>query len=452
MSYLELALVGQVLLWLILAGVFLASRQASIFHPLSVYLAFHGVVFVVRPILIHLLNFDTIFTYMEINPSEHLFMKTLAVSSVALLVFGITNLMTGQADLTYRIPQPAPFSANEKLALVATTFLLAPLAAYSIMTSLGGGVTGEIRGAVYVMTGASGYTAEAQNMAGPLICIWLVVTRFSRTGLMPLIAFVGYRAYCGWSRWTIVLLFLALTLVYAWQNRLRWLPRWTVLLAIPVLLLFQTLGANRGYIQALFAGEKINVTDETMTPQDQVKRKYDTQEFANFDYLCHVVGSVPDRSGTYTYGSQYLQLFTEPIPRKLWSGKPVGAPVGMVDLNLYGNFNGLTVSLPGDGWLSGGWLGVIITMGLVGVFLGRAHRWFWQHSSNNMAVLFYLIGLALLPQWFRDGGISIARFLLWNWLPLLVWLGLTWLLGQRQVPGYSVILPSHTLIRLIKGK
>jgi oligosaccharide repeat unit polymerase len=189
-----------------------------------------------------------------------------------------------------------------------------------------------------------------------------------------------------------------------------------------------------------------------MTAQEKIKQKYDTQEFANFDYLCHVVSCVPDRSGTYTYGSQYLQLFTEPIPRKFWPGKPIGAPIGLVNLNQYGNFNGLTVSLPGDGWMSGGWVGLIITMGLVGALLGRAHRWFWQHSNNNLVALFYLVSLAMLPQWFRDGGISIAKFLLWSWLPLLLWLGFTWLLGRRQVPGYSVFLPGDTRIRLINGK
>jgi hypothetical protein len=450
MPSLELALAGQVLLWLIVVAMFAASGQASIFHPLTVYLAFHGVVFVVRPILIQYLHFDSVFDYMIFNPPGETIIKTLAVSSVALLVFSAAILLLGRYEVAGFRPQPPPFSPVQVMALVATTLLLLPLVAYSIFASNSGAVTGENQGGVYVMTGASGYTAEAQNMAGPLICLWLVATRFSRIGLLPLIVFVGYRSYCGWARWTIVLLFLALALVYAWQKCIRWLPLWSVVVAVPLFLLFQTLGHNRGFVQDLLLGKPVQPSaDATMTSADKAKQKYDTQEFANFDYLCYVVWTVPDLSGGYTYGSQYLELFTEPIPRKLWPSKPVGAPVALVDLNEFGNFNGLTVSLPGDGWLSGGWLGLTITMGLAGAMLGRAHRWFWANSTNNLAALFYLVGLAMIPQWFRDGGISISKFLLWNWLPLIIWMGFTWLLGHREVPGYSVVLQGGARVRLL---
>jgi len=452
MSLLELALIGQALLWLIVLVTFLASGQASIFHPLTAYLAFHGVVFVVRPILVHYLHFDTVFTYMLINPSDDVFIKALVVSSAALLIFGVGSFLAGRTSLVNTVTPPPAFRSDQIGALILTTLLLAPMVAYSIVESVGGQVTGESQGGVFIMTGASGYTAEAQNMAGALICAWLAVTRFNRIGLLPLIVYIGYRSYCGWARWTIVLLFLALALVYAWQKRIRWLPAWSVLLAIPLLLLFQTLGHNRGYVQMLLAGQSTKEADEPMSRFDKAKLKYDTQEFANFDYLCYVVGAVPDRTGTYTYGTQYLQLFTEPIPRKLWPGKPAGAPIGFFNLNDYGDFNGLTVSLPGDGWISGGWVGLIITMGLVGGLLGKAHRWFWKNSNRNLPALFYLVGLAMLPQWFRDGGISISKFLFWNLSPLLLWSGLTWLLGNRLVPGYAILLPPASSLRIIQKK
>jgi hypothetical protein len=123
--------------------------------------------------------------------------------------------------------------------------------------------------------------------------------------------------------------------------------------------------------------------------------------------------------------------------------------VAFFDLNAYGNFIGLTPSLVGDGWMSGGWVGVITTLALVGGFLGWAHRWFWKHVDDNLAVLFYLTALPMLAQWYRDGGISIAKFMLWNWLPLLLWVGLNWLLGPRPVPVYSVILPRGARVRFL---
>ena len=451
MSLLELALAAQVLLWLVILSVFLASGQASIFHPLTFYLGFHGIIFALRPLLVHYLHFDSVFTYMQISPTDQDFIKTLAVSAVALVSFSATCFLAGRTDLARSMTRPRPLKLNEIRALVVTTLVLAPVVAYSILVVNSGGATGELRGGIYVMTGATGYTADAQLMAGPLICLWLAATRFKWVGWLPLIVYVGYRSYCGWARWTIVLLFLALAVIYAWQKCIRWLPVWSVLLAIPLFILFQTLGQNREYFQTLLSGEALPQTIEAMSPQEKLKTKYDTQEFANFDYLCYVVKLVPDRTGTFTYGTQYLQLFTEPIPRKLWPGKPLGSPIGMFSLNQYGNFVGLTVSFPGDAWMTGGWIGLLIVMGLLGLALGRAHRWFWAHSSNPICALFYLVALAMLPNWYRDGGVGIAKFLLWNWLPLIVWLAISWLLGSRSVPAYTIVLPRGATLRLISA-
>jgi hypothetical protein len=450
MSLLELALVGQVLIWLMVIGVFLASGQASIFHPLTIYLLFHGMVFVVRPILVHYFGFDTIWKYMMVSPSERDLLRTLGVTSVALVAFSVGSMWVGRTRLHFPTPEPVPFGTAQKQALIITTLLLSPIIAYSIRSLVGGGLQGEHHGGTFVLTGASGYTLEAQYMAGPLICAWMAVTRFSRMGLVPLMLYVGYRAYTGWNRWTIVLFFVALCAVYAWQKRIRWLPYWSLLLVIPLFLLFQTLGKNRNYFRTMFTGGSVEETSGPTSPEERFKLKYDTQEFANFDYLCFVVKAVPERTGTYTYGSQYLQLFTEPIPRKLWKSKPAGAPVGFFNLNNYGNFLGLTVSLPGDGWMSGGWVGLVVTMLAVGSILGLAHRWFWRHVQNNMAALVYLISMAMLPQWYRDGGISISKFLFWNLSPLVLWTGIAWLCGPRLVPGQSLILGRHTRVRLLE--
>jgi len=211
-----------------------------------------------------------------------------------------------------------------------------------------------------------------------------------------------------------------------------------------------TLGKNRDYFQQwLDTGKKPEQTEAVLSPQEALKRKYDTQEFANFDYVCFVAAVVPSRTGTFTYWAQYLQLFTEPIPRAIWTGKPVGAPVWLFNLNEYGNFLGLTVSLVGDAWMSAGWIGIVVTMSLVGGFLGVLHRWFWKHTDNSMAALAYLTFLGMLPQWYRDGGISIAKFAFWNLSPLLLWVGLSWVLGAHRKTAVSIVLPQSTKLRLV---
>jgi hypothetical protein len=449
MTTIELALFFQTLLWAIVIGVFLASGQASLFHPLTIYLGFHGLVFVLRPWLVYSLHFDTIWRYMHMYPEEHDLKMTLAVTSLALISFSTSSMLVGRTVLDFKSKELKPFTLAEKQALLITTLLLGPLVAYSIHSYTHGGMQGEHVGGTYILTGASGYTLEAQFMAGPLICAWMTVMRFSPKAMLFLLPYIGYRAYAGIDRWTIVLLVMALSTIYAWQKRTRWMPVWSVIVAVPLYLLFHAMGENRGFVTAMLNGEPVEKTDAPLGREEAVKLKYDTQEFANFDFLCYVIKMVPERTGTYTYGVQYLQIFTEPIPRKLWPGKPAGAPVAFFNLNNYGNFLGLTPSLAGDGWMSGGWLGVMITLILVGGVLGLAHRWFWRNVQSNMSALVYSFTISMLPQWYRDGGISIAKFLFWNLSPLIIWFFLTWVIKGARVCGPSVWLRPGSPVRFV---
>jgi hypothetical protein len=68
-----------------------------------------------------------------------------------------------------------------------------------------------------------------------------------------------------------------------------------------------------------------------------------------------------------------------------------------------------------------------------------------------MMAIFYCTAMAMLIQWFRDGGISIAKFMLWSWLPLLLWLGIAWLMGGGLVPGKTIILRGGDQLRLVQS-
>ena len=447
----EIALAAQAILWLIVAGIFIASRQASVFHPATAYLGFHGLVFVLRPILVYTYNFDNNFAYMGFTPSSEVFMQTLAVSSVAMVSFVASCLIAGRSRLVFASQAPPEFTLLERRALLVTTLLLLPAMAYSVYATRYG-VAGERVNGIYIMTNSTGYLNEAQDFVMPLLCVWMVVNRFHWLYLLPSVLYIGYRAWFGWSRWTILLFFVLMVVSYCWYHRRKWIPLWSIGAAIPILLLFNVIGHNRGVFKDLLAGEETQVAsfDAGMSADEKIKSQFDTQDFANFDYLTYIVWIVPGKTGTYTYGQQYLQLFTEPIPRILWKGKPVGAPVKTIDISAYGNFTGLTFSLAGDGWMSGGWIGVIVTLSIVGWLLGRAHRSFWRNSTNSLGCLLYLVALAMVPQWYRDGGISIAKFLLFNVTPILVWMGIKWVLGDRFLPGHSVLLPRGASLHIIQ--
>lgn len=457
MSIVELALAGQVLLWLVVLGVFMASGQASIFHPLGIYLGFHGLVFVLRPMLVQFFGFHSVWEFMGFKPEPEEFIRTLAVSSLGLVALAATCLSIGRARPRFLAGSAPVFSSEQGRALTIITIILLPLIVYSVHAAAGD--TGGISAAngVYILTKSTGYVNDAQLMIAPLLCLWLMKTRFHWLNLVPILIYVGYRAWCGWARWTIILFLLTIVFQFCWYRRLRWLPVWMLAAAVPVLILFNVLGHNRGILQDYLREGTLDDEQFRIAPGMSVAEKrrqqLDTQDFANFDYLAAVVSIVPKRTGTYTYGTQYLQLFTEPIPRILWSGKPAGAPVAFFSLNQYLNFMGLTVSMVGDGWLSGGWTGVLVTMALFGTVLGLAHRFFWNKSNLLLPAMFYITFLGIAPNWFRDGGvISLLKFLLFTWLPLLLLPVVVWFLNGRTMVGNSILLRPGEQFRLVRIK
>ena len=75
------------------------------------------------------------------------------------------------------------------------------------------------------------------------------------------------------------LVMLMTMLVYCWYHRRKWIPLWSVIVAIPVLILFNMLGHNRDILKQSFAGESVQIVEQDagMTRSDKLKKQLDTQ-------------------------------------------------------------------------------------------------------------------------------------------------------------------------------
>ncbi len=430
----ELALFIQVVVFAGVCLAFVLARSTSFFHPLMLYLIFHFLVFVARPLMVHGFGYDNIWRYMRYTADEYHFMLTLMVSSVGLVVFAVASLAAGRGSTEFSNAGLPPWTVAEKRAFVIVALLLGPAALYSAsMASAGHSFDGEgdiqmtrdLATGIAIYTNTTGYIAEAHAMAGALCLLALWRFNFRWWAYLPFLLFIGYRAFLGWGRWGIITAFISLVMIYLYRHGRRWMRIQYLVLAIPVAILFQNLGMDRDLVRDYVEGNQLTNRVATVTAYADRPRdfweQFDHPDFANFEFLAFILWSVPEKSGTYTYFTQYLQLFTEPIPRIIWKDKPVGAPVRLINLNDFGNFRSMTPSLPGDGWMSLGWVGLIVTMGLVGLFLGRVHRWFWNNQANPRVVMAYCIFLPLTIQWYRDGGISIAKFALFSLTPIILW-------------------------------
>ncbi len=423
----EFALYAQLALYATIAAAFFFNSRSSIFHPLAFYLIFHGIVFVMRPFLVHYLNFEGRWVYMQYRPTDNEFVFTLVVTSVALVVFAFASWFAGKAEITFPEQDFPDFTAIQKRALRITMILLAPLALYSAFFASGDvGIyeRGDIQMTMDLATGntiyvnTTGYLVDAQTMLGSLAVLFMWRFRFAWWTWVPLILFIAYRAFLGGGRWAMITVVFTILLVQLYRSRRRWLRLRYFAVMIPLFVLFQNIGFDRNYFRDIVTGQG-RVVAEFRDNRSWLE-KQDNPDFANFDFLAYILWVVPDKSRTYTYFTQYLQLFTEPIPRILWPDKPVGSPIKLVTLNDYGNFVGLTNSLAGDGWMSGGWIGMIFTMGFVGLVFGYIHRRFWR-VEQTYKVIMYCGFMPLTLLWFRDGGISLAKYTLFIFMPILVW-------------------------------
>ncbi len=421
----------QTTLWLALGYLFLRTRNASVFHPFGYYWLFHGIVFVFWPVIAYAFDFETPYFVMWFYPTESQSLAALWLSSIGLFVFAIFSWVLDPSIPQFDRPLPNAFGANEWKAFFITAALLAPVGIYSAYFNLSrqaAGFAGDVVADVMErdpttgivgFTNTTGYFYEAQEALIPLCLMMIWGTRFRFYSFIPLAIFIADRLFVGWGRWTIILTLMIVALLFLVRRRARWVPMWIIIVAIPFFIAFKTLGENRDSFKAVFTGE-VPVADVVATDQPWIER-FDQLDFANFAYLTYVMDVVPEKAGSYSYFTQYLQLFTEPIPRILWPGKPFGPPIDWVNLNSYGNFVGLTTSLVGDGWISAGWLGVVITMAVVAYILSRTHRWYWRGEATHEKILTYCTLLPLTLQWFRDGGISISKFVLFTLGPIFLW-------------------------------
>ncbi|HLS27483.1 MAG TPA: hypothetical protein VK041_02460 [Opitutales bacterium] len=406
--------------WTVFAIVALALAyrgQLTIFHPVTVYLAFHCIVFCIRPTLVYFFKFDTIWEYIGFWPTDDEMILALYLSSAGLVVFAAAFAAVSPYGAPRNFVKPRKFSLGEQRAFWATAVLLVPFGIYSIF---GADMQGERVGGVYIMTGTTGYINDLQQVLIPITILIIVLCRWRWFSFLPLVVFLFYRTTQGWGRWTIILTIFALILFHTWHHR-RSLPSFKYLLPLPlIMILFANLGLDRTYVQKKLEGNE-EETRDVLDESETFESRFDTLDFANFDYLTYIVSVVPKKTENYTYASQYLQIFTEPIPRRFWKNKPVGPPIVVFDLNDYGDFNGLTPSLVGDGWMSGGWIGALLTMAIIGGALGWFYNWFIHNQDDIFSCFIFLITNAVIVQLFRDGGISIAKFLLFCLLPIFVW-------------------------------
>jgi oligosaccharide repeat unit polymerase len=421
----DVLLFANLLLWLGVTFYYVKHPAASVFHPVTFYLFFHGFIFTLRPFLVHYREYDGIYRAYQFAPSMDDRIAVLVAVMVGLVCFVLPCLKAGASPP--RFAQDRFNEAERKEMIRPYLFAAAIIVPLGLISALANWDTRSNDSTTMILDAATGHTINTtsngyfdnlQLMLAPItvMCVWLY--RFRWWSFLPLLSFVVLRAGTG-GRWPFVMACGAVALLYLYEKRRKWPDLRSALIGAIGLTLFSYVGADRGAsIRKLF------VEDNSFTGAfgvEQDLRLFEGMDFANLEYFEYLVYVVPQRSGTYGYFLDNLQIFTQPIPRVFWPGKPIGPPIQLFSMFDYGYPIGMTYSLPGEGWVQLGYLGVAIWCGLFGWLFGKAYNRFQTSLHGNPAVLAYLLFLPLSLTFFRDGFLltliqTVAFFLVPVWL------------------------------------
>lgn len=412
-----------VVLFLAVLVWYLKQPAASVFHPLTYYLAFHGLVFVIRPVFAWFYDFRQMYDAIGFHPTGWEKSTVLICTNLALISFTACCIAVGNAPLSFRTPsgegdrRMALLRAYWPMALVfaalgtwATLFIYSLAGNWDQYRTVDAGTGGA------ALEGVNGYFISLPALLAPLVAIIAYLARFRWWSFLPFIFFVFVKLGTG-GRGTVVAAAVMLGLLYLFEQRRRWPSAVIVAALIPAMLLFDAVGTDRGAAIRGMLGYEVA---EVRVRERGAEKPLETMDLANMEFFEYIVWAVPKRTGTYEYFVHNLQIFTEPIPRALWPDKPVGPPIRMFDMYRYATPLGATGSVPGMGWAALGFAGVLIWSGMFGLLYGYGYRVFSRSRGGSVAVIAYTVFAATSVTAFRDGAImTILKQLMFYFVPVL---------------------------------
>jgi oligosaccharide repeat unit polymerase len=437
-------------LWSVISVYYARHRAASFYHPLTLYLAFHGLLFVIRAWTKWYYDYDAIYRGYHYSPDMTAKILAILVVNLGLIVFTFVCLNFGNLRFVKKYDWAHEREREEiKQAFWVVFAILAPIIIYSLYTNWHSrasdleGLEFDEAGGVWVSAGSNGYEREFHYVCVSMLPLLVWLYRFRWWTFLPMLGY-ALLASGGGGRGPIIMASGTLALLYLYDKRKLWPDRRIVGLSLLVIAMFSAVGADRGRaVRELFVKDSSRITYD----QGQLK-PLEGMDLGNLEFVEFLTNAVPRMSGTHGYFINLAQIATEPIPRSLWKDKPPGEPIKMVDLFKYGTPIGMTRSIPGEGWLQFGFVGVIIWCALWGWALGIFYRRFVGGAQSAISVLSYCSLMAMMIVCYRDGLlISVLRKGLFVFLPILMLLMIIKLTGRRRLADFELI----ALARQMRG-
>jgi hypothetical protein len=402
---------------------------------------FHGLVFVVRPLFAYFYDFQVMYDAIGFQPTEWQKTTVLICTNLTLIVFTVVCMRLANDPLTFQ--QSSTERANRAVLLRSFwpwAIVIASLGLWAVVWGLQFLSTGSIdqirqldsRTGAGHLVGVNGYFISLPLMLASLGAIIVYLGRY-RTWTWVLFGLYALLKLGTGGRNQVVTGLVMIALFYLFDHRRKW-PGWAIVVVVAFgWMVFDQIGTDRGAgirnALGMEAAEHMVIRDRSP------EKPLETMDLANMEFFEYYVWAIPEKTGSYNYFVHNLQILTEPIPRALWPGKPIGPPISMYQLYRYAAPLGITVSVPGTGWAAMGFVGVVIWSALFALLYGGAYRLFARSSGGNLTVITYVVFASTSVVAFRDGEfITILKVLQFYFVPVLVLLGISMYVKSRQGP------------------
>ena len=414
---------------------FVRHPAASLAHPATFYLAFHGFIFVFRPLLARHYDFEFVYRLYEFEPSLANKITVILGANLAMIVFVLASLAIASRPVKpERSTSFANLRARTGWPILITVGLLTPIALVAQISNwsrranhfesmVRDAATGQL-----VNIQGNGWFTDAALMMAPMAVMIVWLSRYRWWGWIYFGGFVFLQAGTG-SRHAIIFAVAAVAICWLLEKGHKWFDWRAMVLALVAAIGFNQLVIDRGGAVRTLVSDDFGpgyISDQELDPLEHM-------DFANLEYFEYIVYAVPERTGTWDYFAHTLQVFTEPVPRAIWEDKPVGSPIQHFSLWDYGQPIGMTASLPGIGWMSLGYPGIVIQALIFAFIFGGAYRFLLIHRAGPLDRLTFSLVVATTVLGFRDGTLlTLLRSAPFYFGPLLLMLGLAYFAGWKN--------------------
>jgi oligosaccharide repeat unit polymerase len=395
--------------FLICAYLLFRHAKLSIYHPATTYLVFHAFAFTSRLIF---LNWDATFFLGTLSDyfteiENHEIVRATILADVGFV--GMTFAWIREARREHELSSSNATILLDENTLKMVLFIAIPIGIWAIFAQLYIPGIGKPQNDFGVWAESS-YITNPQNWL-ILSCLVLIFKYgFKAPILIILILSLIILSFQGELRYRIVTPCIFLLFLYLHRQQKRWLSLRFKMYLLVGFLIFLPMKYIGKLIQQ---GASFEDLVEFASEYREGLRIGANADFSFLDMYASIITLI-DQHGKYYYGSTYLNLLINPIPRPFWTEKP-SMMQWMTDISTPArNLKqlGATATIYGESYVNFGFLGVVFIPFL---FAKYSARWYFKSLNahpQSANLYLYLCFSSITVLVYRDGLNAIFMFLI----------------------------------------